>query len=218
MQQISQTEPPLPACAWRSNTEPSQSRLRSEGGSMPAKSPSGPRCAALVGPYLSGKTTLLESLLFATGAIPRKGTVKDGNTAGDGSPAARARKMSVEVSVASTNFMGEAWTFLDLPGSIEFFNEVQTALMVADAAIVVCEPVPDRALMLAPLFKFLDDHAIPHLVFINKVDNTSPRIREVLDALQAVSARPLVLRQVPLREGDSVSGYVDLVSERAYQY
>ena len=51
----------------------------------------GTRCAVLVGPYLSGKTTLFESVLFATGAIPRKGTVKDGNTVGDAAPESRAR-------------------------------------------------------------------------------------------------------------------------------
>ncbi len=59
---------------------------------MPAKAQSGPRCAALVGPYLSGKTTLFESLLSVTGAIPRKGTARERNTVGDASaPAARAR-------------------------------------------------------------------------------------------------------------------------------
>lgn len=185
---------------------------------MPQKPPSGPRCAALVGPYLSGKTTLLESLLAATGAIARKGTARDGNTVGDASPAARSRQMSVEPTVASTQFMGEAWTFVDCPGSIEFAYEAYTALMIVDAAVVVVEPVPDRALMVAPLLKFLDDHDIPHLVFINKIDQASERVRDVLAALQGVSARPLVLRQVPIREGERVAGYVDLVSERAYHY
>src|SRR5512134_3434114 len=99
---------------------------------MPTKAPSAPRCAALVGPYLGGKTTLLESLLSVTGATTRKGSVKEGNTVGDNSPAARARQMSVELNVASTSFMGEAWTFIDCPGSIELGHEAQTALMVAD--------------------------------------------------------------------------------------
>jgi len=185
---------------------------------MPQKPSSSPRCVALVGPYLSGKTSLLESILAATEAIPRKGTMKDGNTVGDFSPAARARKMSVEVNVATTNFMGERWTFIDCPGSIEFAHEARTALMVADAAIVVCEPTVERAMTLAPLLKFLDDKQIPHVLFLNQVDKVEIRIRDALAALQAVSARPLVLRQVPIREGDQVTGYVDLISERAYHY
>jgi elongation factor G len=190
---------------------------------MAERSPAAPRCAAFVGPYLTGKTTLLESLLFATGAIGRKGTVKDGNTVGDSAAEARARKMSVEVSAATTEFLGERWTFLDCPGSVELAQESQNALMVADAAVIVCEPEISKALMLAPLFKFLDDRKIPHMLFVNKMDSASHRVREVLAALQTVSSRPLVLRQVPLRSTDksgqdTVTGYVDLVSERAYGY
>src|SRR4051812_6503852 len=185
---------------------------------MPQKSPSAPRCVALVGPYLAGKTTLLESILAATEAIPRKGTIKDGNTVGDSSPAARSRQMSIELNIASTTFMGERWTFLDCPGSIELAHEARTALMVADAAVVVCEPTVERAMTLAPLLKYLDDKQIPHFLFLNKIDNVEIRIRDALAALQSVSARPLVLRQVPIREGDAVTGYVDLISERAYHY
>jgi elongation factor G len=190
---------------------------------MGEKTTAAPRCAALVGPYLSGKTTLLESLLFVTGAISRKGTVKEGNTVGDSAPEARARKMSVEISAATTEFLGESWCFLDCPGSVELAREAQQALMVADAAVVVCEPEPAKALILAPLLKFLDDRKIPHLLFINKMDIAPHRVSELLEALQAVSARPLVLRQVPIRTPDKngvdqVTGYVDLVSERAYQY
>jgi elongation factor G len=182
---------------------------------------SAPRCAALVGPYLSGKTTLLESMLFATGATNRKGSAKEGNTVGDSAPEARARKMSVEVNAASAEFMGERWTFLDCPGSIELTQETQNALMVADAAVIVCEPEVSRALTLAPLFKFLDDRQVPHMLFINKMDTAAHRVRDVLSALQGVSSRKLVLRQVPIRreEGtgaETISGFVDLVSERAY--
>lgn len=180
--------------------------------------PSAPRCAAFVGPYGSGKTTLLESVLFITGAIRRKGSVKEGNTVGDGSPESRERQMSVEVSAASTEYLGDRWTFLDCPGSIEMIQESWNVLKVVDAAVVVCEPVVERALMVAPLFKFLEDQAIPHLVFINKVDTASSRIGEVLKALRSVSGPPLVLRQVPIRKGEAITGYVDLASGRAYAY
>src|SRR5215510_12645285 len=90
---------------------------------MAQREAAAPRCAALVGPYLSGKTTLLESLLFITGAVSRKGSMKEGNTVGDSAPEARARKMSVEVNAAVTEYLGERWTFLDCPGSIELTQE-----------------------------------------------------------------------------------------------
>ncbi|MBM3571706.1 MAG: elongation factor G [Alphaproteobacteria bacterium] len=185
---------------------------------MADKKPKSPRTAVLVGPYLSGKTTLLEALLAATGAIPRRGTIKDGNTVGDSAPEARQRKMSVELNAAHTKYLDDPWVFIDCPGSIEFAQEAHNALMVADVAIVVCEPVPDRALTVAPILKFLDDHAIPHMLFVNKMDTAAVRVRDLLQALQAVSERPFVLRQVPIRDGDALTGYVDLVSERAYKY
>jgi elongation factor G len=176
------------------------------------------RNVAIVGPYSSGKTTLLESLLFVTGATTRKGSIKDGNTVSDSSPEARDRQMSVEVSSAYSKYQDINFTFLDCPGSIEFAQETYNALVGAGAAIVVCEPVIDRVLTLAPLFKFLDDWEIPHLVFINKMDRSQDNFMEILQALKEVSSRPLVPQQYPIRQGDNLVGYIDLITEQAYHY
>ncbi len=185
---------------------------------MTGRIPSHPRAAALVGPFASGKTSVLEALLFRGGAVPRQGRVKDGTTVGDSSPEARARWMSVEPTIAQVEYLGERWTLIDCPGSVEFQQDVYNALMVVDTAIVVCEPDPARAVMVAPLLRFLDERSIPHLLFINKMDSSGTRLRETLEALQAVSERPLILREIPIRDGDRVVGFVDLVSERAYKY
>jgi len=185
---------------------------------MTGKTPSLPRAAALVGPFAAGKTSLLEALLFRSGAIGRQGRIKDGNTVGDSSAEARARLMSVEPTIVATDYLGEKWTLVDCPGSVEFQQDAFNALAVVDAAIVVCEPDPARAVMVAPLLKFLDERRIPHILFINKIDTAGTRLKETLEALQAVSERPLVMREVPIREGEQVVGFVDLVSERAYRY
>lgn len=176
------------------------------------------RNVAIVGPYSSGKTTLLESLLFVAGAITRKGSVSDRNLVGDSSPEARDHQMSTEVTAATTEYEGICFTFLDCPGSVEFAQEAYNALAGVDAAIVVCEPEGERVLTLAPLFKFLDDREIPHLVFINKMDRANTDLRAVLKALQVVSSRPLVLHQYPIGQGEQLSGFIDLVSEQAFQY
>ncbi|MCP4395096.1 MAG: elongation factor G [Alphaproteobacteria bacterium] len=176
------------------------------------------RIAALIGPYTGGKTNLLESILFVTEKILRKGSANGMNRVGDSSSEAKKREMSVETSIASTEFLGDKWTFLDCPGSVEFMQDTYNSLMIADIAIVVCDPDPARAVMVAPILKFLSNKSIPHMIFINKVKNKKAPIRDVFNALQKMSDNPLVLREIPIRNGDEVTGFVDLVSEQAYQY
>ncbi|HUJ02926.1 MAG TPA: elongation factor G [Rhizomicrobium sp.] len=179
---------------------------------------SGPRTVALVGPYGSGKTTLLESILAITGAIQRKGSIPAGNTVGDASAEARARQMSVEVNCATTKFMDESFTFLDCPGSIEFLQDTLNVLPGIDAAIVVCEPEPDKMQMLKPYLKRLDDLSVPHFLFVNKIDKAGGSLRDLLATLQDVSDKPLLLRQIPIWEKGIVTGFVDLALERAFVY
>jgi elongation factor G len=152
------------------------------------------------------------------GAISRKGKVRDGNAIGDGSPEARTRQMSTELNIATAAYLGETWTFLDCPGFIELAQDAYNALMIVDTAVVVCEPEPEKALTLAPLLRFLDDQAIPHIIFINKMDLPGTSIRASLEALQSLSDRPLVLREIPIHEGEKINGFVDLVSERAFRW
>jgi elongation factor G len=177
-----------------------------------------PRCAVLVGAPTSGKTSLLEALLHTAGALPKQGRVGDGSTLGDHSAEARRRQMTLEPNVAHAEFMGEPWALIDCPGAIELMQDAKTCLMAADVAVVVADPDPAKAVTLAPLLRFLDAHGVPHMLFLNKIDQARSGARELMAALQAVSQRPLVLRQVPIREDERVTGYVDLVSERAYRY
>jgi elongation factor G len=176
------------------------------------------RCIALVGPYLSGKTTLLEAILARTGAITRQGRTADKNTVGDASPEARDHGMSVELNIADTTFLGDAFTFIDCPGSIEFQHEGALALTACDAAVVVCEPDPKRVPALQLIMKQLEDRGIARFLFLNKIDSFDTQVREILPTLQPASARPLVLRQIPIWENGTASGFVDLALERAFVY
>src|SRR5260370_21696039 len=91
------------------------------------KSPRGPRCVALVGAFQSGKTTLLEAMLARTGAIQRQGTVEAGTAVGDGGAESPHHRLSVDLSVASTNFLGDVYTFVDCPRPIELTHDMPAA-------------------------------------------------------------------------------------------
>jgi elongation factor G len=186
--------------------------------------PAAPRVVALVGPQGAGKTTLLRALLRVAGA---DGDARPSGGERTGSGAGGAGGMTLRLSAHRARLHGEGWTLLDCPGALEFEQEARHALMVADAALVVCDATPGRAAALAPLLAFLDARAIPHLLFLDVAPGDGDPageageageapVRAALEALQAVSARPLALREVPLREGGRVTGVVDLVSERAW--
>ena len=178
----------------------------------------GPRCIALVGPFASGKTTLLEAILARAGAVTRQGTTAERNTVGDASPEARAHQMSVEANIADAEFMGDRLTFIDCPGSIEFAFEAEPIIAAADLAVVVAEADEKKVPALKVILKTLEDRGVPHILFLNKLDRVEGGVRETLATLQKASAIPLVLRAIPIRQNGIVTGFIDLALERAFVY
>src|SRR3970282_1155759 len=106
--------------------------------------------------------------------------------------------MSVELNIADVTFLDDAFTFIDCPGSIEFQHEGALALTGCDAAVVVSEPDAKRVPALQVLMKQLEDRAIPHFLFLNKIDSFTAPVRDIIPVLQPASAKPLVLRQHPI--------------------
>jgi elongation factor G len=156
--------------------------------------------------------------LARTGAIKNAGSVDAGTSVGDSSPEARHHKMGVGLSAATTSFMGDSYTFVDCPGSVEFAHDMRAALPAVDAAVVVCEADEKKLPQLQIILRELEDLGIPRFLFLNKIDRANKRIRETLATLQPASRVPLVLRQIPIWNGELIEGFVDLALERAFVY
>src|ERR1700721_1870280 len=145
----------------------------------------GPRLVAIVGPFQSGKTSLLEGILARGGAVARQGSLREGTTVGDSSSEARSHAMSVEPNIASIDYLGDRLTFFDSPGSIEFIHDMRYALPVCDAAVVVCEADPRKVPALQVILRELEDLGLPRILFLNKIDQATgghgvPRLLKAL--------------------------------------
>jgi elongation factor G len=173
------------------------------------------RALALVGPTSGGKTTLMEALLQVTGAVDRR---VGGDKVGDSSPEARARGHSVELNLAGFDFMGDRYSVVDCPGSLEFCADIDAALPAVDLAVVVAEPDAAKAALLQPTLRELERLGVPHALFINKMDQARGSLADLLAALAPVSSAPLVARQIPTWDGERISGFIDLALERAFVY
>lgn len=162
------------------------------------------RAIAVVGPTGAGKTALTQALASAasggSGAIPT------------------AAGQSTETAFTAIDYLGDHYALIDTPGAVDFLADADYALPAADLAIVVADSDPDKAALLQPFLKAVEDFQVPHIVFINKIDQARGRIRDLLEALQPVSALPLVARQIPIWENEKVTGFIDLALERAYHY
>src|SRR5438045_4240827 len=185
---------------------------------MAGESTKGTRVIALVGPAGAGKTSLAEAMLFAAGASDRLGSTANGSSIGDSSPEARSRGGSTAHTLYNFQYLGDDFAIIDVPGSIGFAADGTRALAVADVAVVVVDPDPARAPLSAPALRALDELGIPHLIFVNRIDQAHGRVRDLLSALQPMSVSPLIARQIPIWDGEKISGFVDLALERAFKY
>jgi len=185
---------------------------------MPGRAAGSTRTIALVGPGGAGKTSLAEAFLFASGAIGRQGSVADGTSVGDASPEARARVGSTELNLMNFDYLDDRYALIDAPGSVGFAADGALGLAAADLALVVVDPDPDRALLAEPTLRQLEALGIPHMIFVNKIDQARGSIQTLLEALQPMSKSPLIARWIPIRDGERIAGFVDIALERAYYY
>ncbi len=123
-----------------------------------------------------------------------------------------------EARVASFSHLGEAWQAIDTPGSIEALHVATAALLAADAAVICVAPDPAAAPLAAPYLRAVEAAGVPALLFVNRIDEAEGRMRDLIAALQDYAARPILLRQVPIRDGGRITGAVDVISERAWSY
>jgi elongation factor G len=191
--------------------------LRTKETIMPGRA-AGTRTIALVGPGGAGKTSLAEALLFAAGAVGRQGSVADGSSVGDASPESRARGGSTELNLLHFDYLDDRYALIDAPGSVGFIADAALGIAVADLALVVIDPDPARALLAEPTLRRLEALGIPHMIFVNKIESARGSIQSLLEALQPMSKSPLIARWIPIRDGERVTGFVDIALERAYYY
>jgi elongation factor G len=122
------------------------------------------------------------------------------------------------LTVATTNFMGDQYSFVDCPGSVEFVHDMRAVLPAVDTAIVVCEMDEKKIPQLQLILRELEDRKIPRVLFVNKIDKADAGVQDVLKLLQPASRTKLILRQIPTFSGDIITGFVDLALERAFVY
>jgi elongation factor G len=169
------------------------------------------RALALVGPTGAGKTSLMAAMLAASGSH-----VAGADKVGDQSPEARLRGHSVELNIAGFDFLGDHYVVVDCPGSLELISEADAALPAVDLAVIVADPDPAKAALIQPMVRQLEALGVPRALFVNRMDQAHGSIDALLAALAPVSSVPLVARQLPIIDGEKVTGFVDLALERAH--
>ncbi len=172
----------------------------------------------LLGHGNSGKTSLAEAILNTAGSIERMGKTQDGNTVMDFDPEEIKRKFSISAAVATCDWNGTKFNIIDTPGFFDFVGEVQQSIKVADAAIIVLSGKSGLTVGAEKAWKYADDAGIPKLIFINKVDDERVNYYGVLDQLREKYGKKIAPLQVPIREGEKITGFVNVVEGEARRY
>ncbi len=169
------------------------------------------RNIALVGHGSSGKTTLAEAMLFATGVTKRKGSVDQGTSILDSDPEEVKRKITINLALAHFTHRNTWVNLLDTPGYFDFEAEVHSALRVADNAVFVVNVQEGVEVGTENYWKLASKRQLPRFFFVNKckVEETDPV--QVVQEIQNIFGNKAVPVQFPVGKGGSFSGVVDLL-------
>jgi elongation factor G len=176
------------------------------------------RNVAIVGHNDTGKTTLVSQLLFNAAAVNRLGRVEDGTTTTDFDPDEIERKHSISTAVAFAEWKDTKINILDTPGFGIFIMEAKSAMRVADGVAIVVSGVTGVEVTTEKVWKFAEEFALPRIIIINKLDRERSSFARSLDAVQKKFGKNVVALQMPIGEEKDFSGFVDLVSMKAYRY
>src|SRR5687767_14115841 len=173
------------------------------------------RNVAFVGHGGVGKTTLVEAILFASGALSRIGRVDDGTTTTDFDPDEIKRKISLNTAVAFCDYKGHRFNLIDTPGYGDFVADARAGLRVADAAILVVDAVAGVQVQTEKVWKFAGEYSLPRVIVINRIDRERSDFFRALESLQKRLKGRLCPLQVPVGSESSVTGVVDLIAMKA---
>ena len=180
------------------------------------------RNVAFVGPNHAGKTSLIEAILHATGAITRRGKIADGTMTMDHEPEAIARQISTSTSCARFTYRDCTFNVLDCPGFVDFVEEAKLALLGCDIAVFVVEPDPQKLIQMDSLMHFAEEIGLACLVFVNKMDKPDIDFAETLDTLKAMTGvktlHPMTALEYPISGELGITGYEDVLKMQAYKF
>ncbi len=176
------------------------------------------RNVLIVGHGGAGKTSLVESLLFATGAVNRVGRVEDGGTVTDFEPEETRKQISVSLALAPVEHDGYKVNLLDAPGYADFVGEVRSALPAVDAVLFVVSAVDGVETQTEVVWTMADELSLPRAFFINKLDRDRASFARTLDAIQETFGKQCPPLYLPIGEEHEFSGVVGLLSGRAFTY
>ena len=176
------------------------------------------RNVAVVGHNGTGKTSLVESMLYYTGAIPKAEAVAGGKTTSDFTEEEIARKISVHTALASTEWMGKRINILDTPGTADFIGEAICSFRSAEAALMLVDARDGAQIETIKLWRRLDTRNKPRAVFINKMDKERANSRDVLDNLTDEFHSNFAPVTIPIGYAEEFKGVINLIENQAYKF
>jgi elongation factor G len=176
------------------------------------------RNVLLVGHGGSGKTSLLEAMLFTSGALTRMGTVEDGSTVSDHDPDEQRRNISVSLSMAPVVWKDVKINVLDAPGTADFVGDLRYAVRAADAVIVVVSAVDGVEVQTEYAWELAVEENLPRAIFVNKLDRERADFDPVLGQLVSSFGNQVAPFELPIGKEHEFRGVADLLHEKADLY